>query len=75
MIACTAPGCVRGLVHHAEWADPCALCDGRGEITLAELSRRIGENESTLTRLLKNRPMRARTCARIAGKLADLLSP
>lgn len=75
MIACTAPGCVRGLVHLEQWADPCKVCNGAGQLTLTELCRRIDENESTLTRLLKNRPMRAKTCARIAGKLADLLTP
>lgn len=75
MIACTAPGCVRGLVHRAEgWADPCKVCDGLGSITLAELCRRIDENESTMVRLIRGRPMRAKTCARIAGKLADLLA-
>ena len=75
MIACTAPGCVRGLVHLQQWANPCKVCNGAGSLSVAEVCRRIGEDESTFTRLLKNRPMRAKTCARIAGKLADLLSP
>ena len=73
MIRCDAPGCVRGLVHRAEgWADPCSVCKGAGELTVAEICRRIDENEGTIARLIRGRKMRSRTLFRLAGKLAEL---
>ena len=75
MIACDAPGCVRGLIHRAGgWADPCKFCGGIGAVSLAEVCRRIGENESTVRRLLRPRyRMRPKVAARILDKLLEAL--
>lgn len=71
IVACDAPGCVRGLVHRdGGWADRCAFCGGAGGISFAELCRRLGEHESTMVKLLKpRRRMRPKTAARILDKL------
>lgn len=75
ILTCDAPGCVRGLVHRAGgWADPCKVCGGSGGVALGTLCKRIGEHESTVRRLFKpKRKMRAKTCARIVGKIVDLV--
>lgn len=72
-VSCDAPGCVRGLVHHDEWADPCKFCGGVGFLSFAEVCRRIDENESTVRKLLRpNRRMRPKTAARIMEKLLEV---
>lgn len=75
MIACDAPGCVRGLVHRAGgWADPCKLCEGLGVVSLAAICKRIGEHESTVRRLTRPRcRMRPKVAARILDKLLEVL--
>jgi hypothetical protein len=73
-ITCDAPGCIRGLVHREAWADPCKFCSGQGFITLAELCRRLGENESTVRKLLRpHRKMRSKTAARLLEKIHELI--
>jgi len=75
LIACDAPKCVRGLVHLADgFADPCKVCGGLGWFTPGGLARRIGENEDTFTRFMRNRRMRPKTTARICAKLVELVS-
>lgn len=75
-IDCYGPGCVRGLVHRdGGWADPCRVCGGIGQLSFAELCRRLGEHESTVVKLLKpHRRMRVRTAARILDKLLEELA-
>ena len=76
IVACDAPGCVRGLVHRdAGWADPCKVCGGAGGVPLGTLCRRIGEHESTVRKLLKpGRRMRPKVAARIMGKILDVVA-
>ncbi len=76
IVACDAPGCVRGLVHRAGgWADPCKVCGGAGGVALGTLCKRIGECESTVRRLLRpGRRMRSRTTSRIMEKILDLIT-
>lgn|GEM_PF-3407770 len=76
IVACDAPGCVRGLVHRpGGWADPCRVCGGSGGIPFGTLCKRIGEHESTVRRLLKpGRRMRAKTASRIMGKILDVVA-
>lgn len=76
IVACDAPGCVRGLVHRAGgWADPCRVCYGLGGITFSALCRRIGEHESTVKKLFKpGRRMRPKVTARIMGKILDVIA-
>ena len=72
---CDARGCVRGLVHRAEWADPCTVCGGTSVVSLGALCKRIGEHESTVRRLLKPKErMRAKVAARIMGKILEVVS-
>lgn len=77
MIRCDAPGCVRGVVHlPGGFGDPCKVCEGRGELHLAEVARLLDESEQTLTRLLRGRQkMRVKTCRRILDKVATVLWP
>ena len=73
---CDAPGCVRGVVHVGAFGEPCKICAGQGELTLAELARVLGENEQILARLSKmRRKMRVSTCQRLLGKLMSVIEP
>lgn len=74
IIACDAPGCVRGLVHRdGGWADPCRVCGGSGGVALGAICKRIGEHESTVRKLLKpGRRMRPKVAVRIMGKLLEV---
>ena len=73
---CDAPGCVRGLLHVGDWAEPCKFCSGKGSLTLAELARKLDETEETLARLSKlRRKMRVSTCQRIFKKLMQIIEP
>lgn len=65
--------CRHGLIHHAEWADPCPVCKGRGSLTFAELCRTIAESPSTMRRLLKGGKTRGKTATRILDKLVELV--
>lgn len=73
-ILCDAPGCIRGLVHRPTgFADPCKICLGRGSISLATLCKYLGENESTVGKLLRpHKRMRPRVAARICAKLVAI---
>ena len=73
MITCDATGCVRGIVHSSAFGEPCKVCDGAGSLSLAEVCRRIDEWESVVTRILKNKPVRVHTAARICAKLVDMV--
>lgn len=79
MIHCDAPGCVRGIVSGkllSDFGRPCDVCKGYGSLSLHALAERIGENESTLRRVLKtHRNMRPKVTARICGKIMDLIAP
>ena len=68
--------CVRGVVHYGDWGLTCKFCSGRGSFTLAHLCRALGENESTVRKLLKpRRKMRVKTAYRIFLKLMDIIEP
>ena len=75
MIICDARGCVRGIIHRAEgFGDPCKVCSGAGRLSLSTIAKRIGENESTLRKILKpHRKMRVKVTARICGKIVELI--
>ncbi len=78
MIQCDAPRCVRGLVdnriHGKDWPQACPVCKGVGELTVAEIARRINESPDLVTGLLKPaRVMRVRTAARLCAKLVLLV--
>ncbi len=78
MIQCDAPRCVRGLVdnriHGKDWPQACAMCGGKGELTVAEVARRINERPDLVSALLKpKRGMRTRTAARLCAKLVRLI--
>lgn len=75
MIRCDAPNCTRGLIHRPEgFADPCPVCRGTGELTLARVCALLEENPSTVVKLLKpRRRMRAKTAARLLDKILALL--
>ena len=77
MIQCDAPGCRLGIVHQpGGWGNPCAICNGAGELHLAEVARLLDENEATLKKILKLRGrMRPKTCRRILDKVATVLWP
>jgi hypothetical protein len=72
---CDAPGCRRGLIHVAtKWADPCPICKGSGRLTLADVSRLLGETPAILTKLSKMRGrMRPKTCVRILDATLKVL--
>ncbi len=73
---CDAPGCVRGVVRIGDFGEPCAFCGGRGELTLAELARKLGETPEILARLNKpRRKMRVKTCQRIFKKVMNVIAP
>ncbi len=79
-IVCDAPGCVRGLIrnmiHGDDWPQACRVCGGRGSISIEALCKRIGECDTTVRRVLKQRTrMRPKVAARICGKLIDLIEP
>lgn len=75
MIRCDAPGCVRGIVHvPSVFGNPCKVCGGLGGFTVGGLARRIGENEVTFARFVRNRKMRPKTTARICAKLVELVA-
>ncbi|MDD1677637.1 MAG: hypothetical protein LUO93_00440 [Methanomicrobiales archaeon] len=68
--------CTRGIVHNSPWGEPCKVCLGRGSLTLARVCRLLGENESTVVKLLKpRRRMRVKTAARLLDKLCELIEP
>lgn len=77
MIICDARGCVRGIIHRAEgFGDPCKVCSGAGRLSLSTIAKRIGENESTLRKILKpHRKMRVKVTARICAKIMGLIEP
>lgn len=76
VIACDSPGCTRGLIHlPGGFANPCSVCLGSGELTLARICSLLGENRSTVIKLLKpRRRMRAKTASRMLDKLLTLLA-
>jgi hypothetical protein len=76
VIRCDAPGCRSGVLHTTAFGEPCPTCKGRGELHLAEVARLLGENETTLKKLMKLRGrMRVRTCRRILDKVAKVVWP
>ena len=77
MLKCDAPNCRRGLVHlRGGFGDPCTICNGRGELHLAEVARLLDENEATLAKVLKpHGRMRVKACRRILDKVAAVLWP
>lgn len=73
MITCDL--CVRGILHNFQWGNPCPTCQGRGELSLARVCELLGENPSTVVKLLKpRRRMRPKTAARLLDKLLGLLA-
>ena len=68
--------CVRGIVRTSPWGEPCRVCLGRGSLTLARVCKLLGENPSTVVKLLKpRRRMRLKTAARLLEKLCALIEP
>jgi ribosome-binding protein aMBF1 (putative translation factor) len=72
---CDAPGCVRGVVHAGAFGEPCNVCGGRGSVSLAELARRLDEDEAIIKRLTTKRKMRPKTCQRLLDKLLAIVAP
>lgn len=73
---CDAPGCIRGVIHSSSFGEPCSFCGGKGEVTLAELARKLDETEQIIARLSKpRRKMRVSTCQRLLKKLMAILEP
>ena len=74
MVKCDVAGCVRGLVHRGEWADPCPFCGGAGYVSWEALAERLGECVSTLRKLDRpHRKMRAKTAARLVEKIMEVV--
>jgi len=73
---CDAPGCVRGIIHKGAFGEPCSFCEGRGQLALAELARKLDEDPVIIQRLTKpRRKMRVKTCQRLLKKLMDVIAP
>ena len=80
MIRCDASRCVRGLIdnriHGKDWPQACPVCNGAGELAIAEIARRINERPDLVSALLKpRRGMRTRTAARLCAKLVRFVEP
>lgn len=70
--------CVFGIVSEGagEWPKRCAFCAGRGSISLEHVCEKIGENVSTVRKLLRPKArMRAKVAHRILLNLDKWLHP
>lgn len=69
--------CVQGLIPKGNaWPERCPFCAGRGSISLERVCEKIGENVSTVRKLLRpNRRMRAKVAHRIFLNLDKWLHP
>lgn len=55
-----------------EWPVLCPSCEGRGSFSTTHVASKIGEDKDTLLRLARGFRVRARTAARLCGKLLGL---
>lgn len=69
--------CVQGLIPKGNaWPERCPFCAGRASVSLERVCRQIGENVSTVRKLLRpNRRMRAKVAYRILTNLDKWLRP